>query len=104
MIKRLAVLLFAPLLLGAQSRTQIVMLGTGSPIPDPGPALPKNAVVLVSTIEQIASRNLVDGIASRARPYCPVGRVSHESDFEIQHPNIWDVAVVLLQHVAVLAH
>src|SRR5471032_3290109 len=35
-MKRVILMLLAPMLLGAQSpRTQIVMLGTGTPIPDP---------------------------------------------------------------------
>lgn len=49
-MKRLAVILLAPLLLGAQSpRTKIVMLGTGTPIPDPDRQGPSLVIVVDST-------------------------------------------------------
>ena len=48
-MKRLAILFLAPLLLSAQSsRTKIVMLGTGTPIPDPDRMGPSVAVIVDS--------------------------------------------------------
>ena len=48
-MKRAILILFAPLLLGAQSpRTKIVMLGTGTPIPDPDRMGPSVAVIVDS--------------------------------------------------------
>lgn len=49
-MKRLALLLLAPMLLAAQSpRTKIVMLGTGTPIPDPDRQGPSLVIVVDST-------------------------------------------------------
>src|SRR5258708_2371258 len=48
-MRRAMWLLLAPLLLGAQSpRTQIVMLGTGTPIPDPDRMGPSLAIIVDS--------------------------------------------------------
>ncbi len=48
-MKRAILILLAPLLLGAQSpRTKIVMLGTGTPIPDPDRMGPSVAVIVDS--------------------------------------------------------
>jgi ribonuclease BN (tRNA processing enzyme) len=48
-MKRAILTLFAPLLLAAQpSRTQIVMLGTGTPIPDPARMGPSVAIIVDS--------------------------------------------------------
>jgi ribonuclease BN (tRNA processing enzyme) len=49
-MKRLALILLAPLVLSAQSpRTKIVMLGTGTPIPDPDRQGPSLVIVVDST-------------------------------------------------------
>src|SRR5471032_2437487 len=48
-MKRVILMLLAPMLLGAQSpRTKIVMLGTGTPIPDPDRMGPSVAIIVDS--------------------------------------------------------
>ena len=48
-MKRALLILFAPILLSAQSsRTKIVMLGTGTPIPDPDRMGPSLAMIVDS--------------------------------------------------------
>ncbi len=77
-MKRLALVLLTPLLLHAQSRTTIVTLGTGSPIPDPD-RMGASTAIIVDSVPYIfdagtgvvrriagASRNNVKGLEIRS--------------------------------------